>query len=182
MLLAGGIGAVLIGCALVGYAFMWITLREQLPFDRVPVGALRLHSVPLCAGAILLLFGLAALFVVKWYAGLAGLAGALVAINVLHDVWLVLFGRMRVYVKLLDFGENSGERVPARWLAVWLGLMRWLLTFGHFAVECPNCGTRLTMPRRNLGLRGVCPECHQTFEAGTEDAPIDEEPDDDLTG
>jgi len=89
-MLTAGLVLVAFGSIIGGWAFMC----DAMP----PVNRPRLAwgPGPLLVAVVLAMTGSILLFFVKWYAGLAGIVGSIVAFNVCATVWSVLYPKLRL--------------------------------------------------------------------------------------
>ena len=164
--MVGGTVLLLLGVFFIGYAMMW-ELLGHMPWDRIPqaaIGGIDRHLLSAIAGPVLALAGILLLFVAKWYAGVLGLVGGWVGVQLSLRGNLALFAALGKYSKYAyRRRDESFEEFTLPWFARFL---RWLLQFGSIRVVCPECGAELCTSKRNLGLIGMCPECGLPFASG----------------
>jgi len=87
-MLTGGIVLIVLGCILGGF----VEMGDSMP------GGPRLARDPLVflLGAALAIAGIIVLFFVKWYAGLAGIAGSVIGVNLLAGIWAMIYKWLRL--------------------------------------------------------------------------------------
>ena len=88
LLLVLGSVLIVVGCILQSYSFYLETCRQTMPLDLLPMASFRRSNLPLLLGLLASIIGVVLLFILKWYAGIAGIAGDFVLTLICHEAWL----------------------------------------------------------------------------------------------